>query len=59
MKLIKLYGQKTAICRGKVHEYLGMDMDWATDPGTIIVSRIKYLYKIIEEFPLLPQGIPQ
>ena len=26
-------------------------MDWATDPGTMIVSMIKSLYKIIEEFP--------
>ena len=27
MKLSELYGSKTTICRGKVHEYLGMDMD--------------------------------
>ena len=43
MKLGELYGSKTTICRGKVHEYLGIDMDWATDPGTMIVSMIKYL----------------
>ena len=34
-----------------MHEYLGMDIDWATEPGTMIVSMIKYLYKVIEEFP--------
>ena len=27
MKLSELYGSKTTICRGKVHEYLGMDID--------------------------------
>ena len=27
MKLGELYGSKTTICRGKVHEYLGMDID--------------------------------
>ena len=56
MKLSKLYGSKTTICRGKVHEYLGMDMDWVTEPGTIIVSVIKYLYKVIEEFPGVIKG---
>ena len=56
MKLGELYGSKTTICRGKVHEYLGMDMDWVTEPGTMIVSMIKYLYKVIEEFPEVMKG---
>ena len=43
MKLSELYGSKTTICRGKVHEYLGIDIDWATVPGTMIVSMIKYI----------------
>ena len=46
----------TTICRGKVHEYLGMDIDWATVPGTMIVSMIKYLSKVIEEFPKIIKG---
>ena len=36
---------------GKVHEYLGMDIDWLTKPGVMIVSMVKYLQKIIKEFP--------
>ena len=56
MKLSELYGSKTTICCGKVHKYLGMDIDWATDPGTMIVSMIKYLYKIIEEFLEIIKG---
>ena len=27
MKLSELHGSKTTICCGKVHEYLGMDID--------------------------------
>ena len=37
------------LTRGKVHEYLGMDMDWIQD-GTMIVFMIKYLQKAIEKF---------
>ena len=33
-----------------------MDMDWVTEPGTMIVSMIKYLYKVIEEFPEVIKG---
>ena len=55
-KLVEIYGQKTTISRGKVHRYLGMDIDSASVPGTIIVSMIKYLYKVIEEFPEVLQG---
>ena len=28
-----------------------MDIDWLTKPGVMIISMIKYLQKIIEEFP--------
>jgi len=51
LRLAKLYGPKTTISRGKVHDYLGMEMDFGSDPGTMIISMIKYLQKIIEEFP--------
>ena len=51
LKLASLYGEKTTISRGKVHEYLGMDIDWLTKPGVMIVSMIKYLQKVIDEFP--------
>ena len=51
LNLVKLYGPKTTISWGKIHEYLGMDIDWASMPGTMIVYMIKYLQKVIEEFP--------
>ena len=51
LKWASLYGPKTTISRGKVHEYLSMYIDWLTKPGVMIVSIIKYLQKIIEEFP--------
>ena len=55
-KLAELYGPKTTISRGKVHGYLGMDIDWASVPGTTIVSMIKYLHKVIEELPEVLRG---
>ena len=51
LNLASLYEPKTTISRGKVHKYLGMDIDWLTKPGVMIVSMVKYLQKIIEEFP--------
>ena len=47
----KEFGSGTTIKRGKVFDYLGMEIDFETCPGTMIVSMIKYLQKIIEEFP--------
>ena len=41
--LVELYGPKTTVSRRKVHEYLGMDINWASVSGTMIVSMIKYL----------------
>ena len=51
LKMASLYGPKKTISRGKVHEYLRMDIDWLTKPGVMIVSMVKYLQKIIEELP--------
>ena len=39
------------ISRGKVHNYLGMDLDLGTSPGTRIMSMMNYLQKINDEFP--------
>ena len=39
-----------------MHNYLGTEMDFDTDPGKMIVSMIKYLQKIIEEFPETLRG---
>ena len=43
MTLAKEFGPKTTIPRGKVHGYLGRDLDFGTNPGTMILSMIKYL----------------
>ena len=50
MTLADEFGPKTTISRGKVHGYLDMDLDFGTCPGTLIISMIKYLHKIIDEF---------
>ena len=41
--LAEEFGPKTTIPWGKVHDYLGMDLDVGTCPGTMIISMIKYL----------------
>ena len=48
--MANIYGSNTTISRGRVHDYLGMELDFGTFPGTLIVSMIKYLQKIIDEF---------
>ena len=32
-------------------DYLGMDLDYGSEPGALIVSMIKYLTKVLEEWP--------
>ena len=51
MALAKEFGPKTTISRGKMYNYLGMDLNFGTSPGTMIISMIKYLQKVIGEFP--------
>ena len=43
--LSKTYNNKCKIHRGGVHDYLGMDLDYESDPGVLIISMIKYLQK--------------
>jgi hypothetical protein len=45
-----IYGDKLTVHRGKIHDYLGMDLDFSKK-GEVRVSMIKYLHKILEEFP--------
>ena len=40
---------KIKVKRGKVFDYLGIDLDFESDPGTLIISMIDYLHKIIKE----------
>ena len=49
--LSDLHDGKVKIHRGGVHDYLGMDMAWESKPGILIISMIKYLQKVIEEWP--------
>ena len=48
VKMSQLYGSGTKSSWGKVHDFLGMDLDWSSD-GVFIVSMIKYLQKIIDD----------
>ena len=50
VKMSQLYGSSTKSSRGKVYNFLGMDLDWSRD-GVFIVSMIKYLQKVIKDFP--------
>ena len=49
----KEFARGTTIKRGKMFDYLGMELDFESCPGTMIVSMIKYLQKVIQEFPEL------
>ena len=46
----KIYGERMTVHRGKVHEYLGMDLDFST-PKVLKIGMIKYIKKVLEEFP--------
>ena len=51
MALANEFGPKTMISRGKVHNYLEMDLNFGNSPETKISAMIKYLRKTIDEFP--------
>lgn len=55
-KVRGMYSDKLTVSWGKVHDYLGMDLDFATEPGAMAISMIKYLHKVIEEFPEVLQS---
>eukprot|EP00804_Cyclotella_cryptica_P021176 CCRYP_001489-RA/>CCRYP_001489-RA protein AED:0.41 eAED:0.35 QI:0/-1/0/1/-1/1/1/0/615 len=48
--LARIYGDKITVNRGKYHDYLGMDLDYSV-PGKLRVSMIKYVDKILKDFP--------
>ena len=47
----KEFGPKTTPFRGKVHTYLGVDLNLGTCSGTMIMSMIRSLQKGIDNFP--------
>ena len=51
IQISETYGPKTIISRGKVYDYLSMHLDFGTCPGSMIISMIKYLQKILDEWP--------
>ena len=51
LKLADLYKGRVKTHRGKVFDYLGMDLDYGSSPGALIVSMIKYLTTCLEEWP--------
>ena len=48
--LSDIYGDNITIKRGKVHDYLGMDLDFSSD-GVAKVGMIKYIREIENDFP--------
>ena len=48
--LASIYGEKLTVNRGKVHDYLGMDLDFSIK-GKVKIGQIKYTRKMIDEFP--------
>ena len=45
-----IYGELMTVHHGKVHEYLGMDLDFST-ANTLKIGMIKYIKKIHRDFP--------
>jgi hypothetical protein len=48
--LATIYGNGLVVYRGKVHDYLGMDRNFALD-SIVNVSMITYTLKVILDFP--------
>ena len=44
-----IYGQNMTVKRGKIHNYLGMDLNWSVG-GKATIAMIEYVYKILEGF---------
>ena len=51
LKLADLYKGRVKTHRGKVFDYLGMDINYGLMPGVLITSMIKYLTKVLKEWP--------
>ena len=51
--LNKKYGEHGAVAvhRGKIHDYLGMELEY-TNNGELIIGMVKYVEKMIETFPI-------
>ena len=47
--LFTVYGNKLKVHRGKIRDYLGMDLGYS-DTGVVKVLMVKYLQKVIDNF---------
>ena len=56
MVLADEFGLKTTISGGKVYDYFGIDFDFGTCLGMLIISMIKYLHETIDEFSEVLRG---
>ena len=54
--LAKRNQDKIKIKQGKVFDYLGMDLNFKSAPGMLIISMIKYLQEVIKEWPEVLKG---
>ena len=45
-----IYSDRMTLHRGRVHDYLGMDLDFNI-PKVLKIGMIKYIKKIHEDFP--------
>ena len=50
IQIAETYGPKTTISMGKVHDYLGTRLDFGMCPGSMIISMINYLLKILDKW---------
>ena len=55
-QLAKRNQNKITIKQGKVFTYLGIDLDFESDPDTMIISMIRYLDQVIKEWPNILKG---
>ena len=44
-----IYVNYLSVNRGKIHDYLGMQL-YYSEKGSLVVAMIKYLHKVIKEF---------
>ena len=53
-KLDESYGKEAPMftTRGKIHNYVGMTLDYNND-GKVQITMFKYIAKIVEEFPMV------
>ena len=47
---LTIYGNKLKVHIGNIHDYIVMDFDYS-ETGVVNVSIIKYLQKVLDEFP--------